>query len=114
MKNQTLVVARSALSRNQIMNIMSNELIRRLEVTSSDLSYKDRIEIIDKFTQQLVNSEYNWKQCSDIIISGLKGWIRREARKVKLGVPRFRSGQFSIKARMEKKTPRKVQLVQEG
>ena len=81
MKNQTLIVHRSALGRNQVMNIMSNELIRRLEVTSSDLEIDDKISIVDKYTQQLINSEYSWKSCREIVICGLKGWKRKEARK---------------------------------
>ena len=111
MKNQTLVVERSALGRQQIMNIMSNELIRRLEVTSSELEQCELNSIVDKFTQQLVNSEYCWKQCHEIIVSGLKGWIRKEAKKERLKVPRFRNGKFSLKARSDKKTIREIQLV---
>ena len=101
MKNQTLVMSRSALGRQQIMNIMSNELIRRLEVTSSDLDQCELNSIVDKYTQQLVNSEYCWKQCNDIVTSGLKGWIRKEAKKKSLDIPRFRSGKYSLKARQE-------------
>ena len=96
MKNQTLIVHRSALGQNQVMNIMSNELIRRLEVTSSDLEIDDKISIVDKYTQQLINSEYSWKSCREIVICGLKGWKRKEARKRRLGIPRFRSGQSSL------------------
>ena len=51
MKNQTLVMSRSAISRNQIMNIISNELIRILEVTSTDASIEEKIRIIEKYTQ---------------------------------------------------------------
>ena len=103
MKNQTLIVERSAIGKQQVMNIMSNELIRRLEVTSSDLEQSELNKIVDVYTQQLVNSEYSWRQAHEIVTSGLRGWIRKESRKQKLNVPRFRSGQYSLKTRSDKK-----------
>ena len=41
------------------MSIMSNELVRRLEVLDEKLDKKDVIEVIDKYVQQLKNSELN-------------------------------------------------------
>ena len=81
---------------------MSNELVRRLEVLSTDLKQSEVDEIVNKFTQQLWNSEYNWKQCRDIIVSSLLGWKRKEAKKISLGVPKYRSGIMRLKARTEK------------
>ena len=49
MKNQTLVMERSALGRNQKMNIMTNELRRRMEVVGN-ISQIDKNKIIDKYT----------------------------------------------------------------
>ena len=43
MKNQTLLMSRTAMSKHQIMNIMSNELIRRLEMMDGCLSQKEKI-----------------------------------------------------------------------
>ena len=83
------------------MNIMSNEIIRRMEVTSADLCTQEKIKIIDKFTQQLVNSDYNWKQCHDIVISGLKGWLRKVEKNKRTNKPRYRSGLGSLKYRTE-------------
>ena len=103
MKNQTLVVERSALGRQQLMSIMTNELRRRLEVIGDSLSQKERNEIVDKYTQQLVNSEFNWKQCRDIVVSGLKGQKRKTEKQRKKGQPKYRSGQSSLATRVEKK-----------
>jgi len=103
MRNQILVMERSAISRQQIMSIMSNELVRRLEVISVNLEQTEKDSIVNKYIQQLWNSEYNWKQCRDIVVSGLLGWKRKEARKLKLGIPRYRSGLVSLKERTEKR-----------
>ena len=49
MRNQTLVVERTAMGRHSIMNIMSNELIRRLEVLDENLEKKEILSVIDKY-----------------------------------------------------------------
>ena len=89
MKNQTLLMERSSLSRQQKMSIMTNELRRRLEVIGENLPQKEKNGIVDQYTQQLLNSEYSWRQIRDIIVSGLKGQIRREKRREKLGIPKL-------------------------
>ena len=47
MKNQTLVMERSSISRQQLMSIMTNELRRRLEVIGEKIPQeeKNRIEL---------------------------------------------------------------------
>ena len=59
MKNQTLVVERTAMGRTSIMSIMTNELMRRLLVLDEGLDISEKIEVVEKYTRQLVNSEYN-------------------------------------------------------
>ena len=59
MKNQILVVERSAIGRQPLMSIMTNEVRRRLEVIGASVSQNEHDKIVDKYTQQLVNSEYN-------------------------------------------------------
>ena len=82
---------------------MTNELRRRLEVIGENLTQNEKNEIIDVYTQQLINSEYNWRQARDIIVSGLKGQVRREKRRERLGIPKFRSGKYSLNIRTEKR-----------
>ena len=103
MRNQTLVVERSALGRNSLMNIMSNELERRLEVLHDDLPQVEVNSVINKYTQQLINSEYNWKQCRDIVVSALLGYCRKENRRKELAKPKYRSSQDSLLIQESKK-----------
>ena len=107
MKNQTLLMARTAMSRHQMINIMSNELIRRLEMVDDCLGQQEKNDIVNKYTQQLVNSEYNWKLCREIVVSGIVGFVRKLKRKVKQNIPKFRSGQFSLRTRVNKKLTEK-------
>ena len=107
MRNQTLVVERSAMSRQSIMSIMSNELVRRLQVLDESLEKKEVIEVIDKYVPQLKNSEYNWKQSRDIVVSALKGFQRKEMIRKAEKKPKFRTGKQSLKARVDKKLTEK-------
>ena len=102
MKNQVLVMERSALGRQQVMSIMTNEVRRRVEVIGDKVSQVEANEIIDKYTQQLVNSGFNWKQCRDIIVSGLKGQKRKIEKIRSKGKPIYRSGQSSLLKRVNK------------
>jgi len=74
------------------MSIMTNELVRRLQVIDEKLEKKEKIEIVEKYVQQLKNSEYNWKQIRDIVISGKKGFKRKEALRKLRNKPRYRTG----------------------
>ena len=58
MKNQTLVMERSALGRQQLISIMTNEMRRRLEMIGESLQQLEKNEIVNKYTQQLVNSGF--------------------------------------------------------
>ena len=68
-----------------------------------NLPQVEKNKIVGKYTQQLINSEYNWTQVREIIVSGLKGQFRREKRRKKLGIPRFRSGKYSLSVRTDKR-----------
>ena len=103
MKNQVLLVERSSISRNQLMSIMSNEMRRRLEVIGEKVPKEEKNKVVNKYIQQLINSDYNWKQIHEIVVSGLKGNNRREKRREKLGIPKFRSGKYSLRERTDKK-----------
>ena len=103
MKNQTLLVERSAMGRHSLMGIMSNELVRRLEVLHEDLPQREIDEVVNKYTQQLVNSEFNRKQSRDIIVSAITGYVRKEKKRKLENVKKYRSGEDSLMKRENKK-----------
>ena len=77
MRNQTLLVERTTMGRQSIMSIMTNELVRRLQVLDEKLDKQEITGVIDKYVQQLRNSEFNWKQSRDIGISAIRGYTRK-------------------------------------
>ena len=109
MRNQVLLVERSAMGKQSMFAILSNELRRRLEVLDSNLPQSEKVEIVNKFVQQLVNSEFKWKQMREIVLSALTGHIRREKQREDSGKKKYRSGKDSLNSRVDKKLLEKYQ-----
>ena len=73
MRSQVLTMQRSSMAEKSKYSILVNEIVRRFEVMEDNLPIKEQISIIDHYTKQLRNSEYEYKQSKDIIVSALKG-----------------------------------------
>ena len=67
-----------------------------------DISKEERVQIVDHFTKQLINSGYSWSQSRDLIVSALKGILRREGREKDTGAERYRTGEDSLEDRLRK------------
>ena len=61
------------------------------------------INVIEKYVQQLVNSGYSWKQIRDVCVSAIIGFKRQEKTRILKNKPKYRSGQQSLKTRIDKK-----------
>ena len=99
---------RTAMGRQSIMSIMCNEMMRRLQVIDDRLPLTEMKNVIEKYVQQLVNSGYGWKQIRDICVSAIVGFKRQEINRKTHKRPKYRSGQQSLKTRMDKKLNEKV------
>ena len=102
MRSQILTMKNSSQSEQSKYSILVNELTRRFEVLDSRIEISEKIEIIDHYTQQLVNSGYAYDQIRDIIESSLKGVKRKEERR-KLAPKRYKSAEETIGERNVKK-----------
>ena len=91
------------MSKQSMFSILSNELRRRLETLDDKLSQAETIEILNKYVQQLVNSEFKWQQIREIVVSALTGHYRREKKRKLKKKPKYRCGADSLKARVERK-----------
>ena len=85
------------------MSIMSNELMRRLQVIDDGLPLEETVNVVEQYVQQLINSGYGWKQTRDICVSALLGYKRQEIMRKRHNRPKYRSGQQSLRSRMDKK-----------
>ena len=102
MRSQIMTMKRSSQSEQSKFSILVNKLSRRFEVLDSQIEMSEKVEIIDHFTQQLKNSGYSNDQIREIIISGLKGVIRKEERKLNES-KRYRSSADTLIERERKK-----------
>ena len=67
-----------------------------------EITTEERIQKVDHFTRQLVNSGYSWSQCREIIVSALKGILKKEIRERESGAERYRTGEESLEDRLKK------------
>ena len=66
-----------------------------------DISLKEKVGVIDHYTQQLKNSGHSYSQMRDIIESSLKGIIRQEERR-QAGEKRYKCSSDTLEIRAEK------------
>ena len=78
-KTPYVIMARSGMATQQKLQILANELTRRLSNINKINSIKSQYtRTINNFTQELKNSEYIFKTAREIVISGLRGLRKRE------------------------------------
>ena len=102
MRSQILTMKNSSQSEQSKYSILVNELTRRFEVMDNKILIDEKIEIIDHYTQQLVNSGYAGEQIRDIIETSLKGIKRKEERR-KFAPSKYRSAEETLGDRNVKK-----------
>ena len=69
---------RSSMSENSKNAILTNELNRRFLMMDESIGVDEKIEKINHFTQQLINSGYKWSQIREIVISSLRSVAKIE------------------------------------
>ena len=73
------------MGERQKIDILSNELIRRLSNVGEGIMIQEILGIIDQFTRQLKNSGYERKQIREIVICGLRGFKNKVKKRKELG-----------------------------
>ena len=113
MKSQFTIMRRSAMSEQQKMSILSNELVRRLSNIHRDVLQEEIKEIIEHFITQLKNSGYERKQAREIVVCGVVGWRRKLGRREKEGKKQFLSASETLEKRTESKLLEKTNWYKE-
>ena len=108
MKTPYVVMMRSAMSQPQKFSILTNELIRRLSNTDyKDKNVEEKLKVINQFTRELKQSEYGRLEVKEIIVSGMKGWMKKMERRLETG-KLYRSGKSTLAQRCKKKLTAKT------
>ena len=95
---------RSSLDENSKIQILSNDLERRLAHTDDRQDRRAIAEVVDKFGKKLLSSGYSLKQVRTIAMNGIRGWERRRTRAREEGRSLFKTSQQSMTGRVKKKT----------
>ena len=104
MKTPYLLMKRSAMSQHQRCAILANELVRRLSnVDTENVPHSEIILIIEQFTQQLKNSEYDCKEARGHVVDGIRGWKNKIERRKQEGQPFHRLAKNTLYRRVKKK-----------
>ena len=98
-----MVQKRSALGENTKVQILSNELVRRMGNTDVRLGNKVMTKVIDQFGKKLLTSGYTLSQSRKIALSGIRGWERKLKRAEGKIRSLFRTSEESMKGRIRKK-----------
>ena len=73
-KTPYVIMARSGMSNQQKLQILANELTRRLSnINKSNSCPNQYTNVINQYTQELKNSEYTFRTAREIVISGIRG-----------------------------------------
>ena len=102
MRNQVLTMKRSSMSENSKNSILTNELNRRFLMMDDKIELEEKIEKVNQFCQQLINSGYNWGQIREIVVSSLRSAVKVE-KQIESGENRYRTGEESLIVRLRKK-----------
>ena len=94
----------SALPENSKIASLSQNVVRHIRNTSERLEVKDRVTVLNKFTQRMANSGYSKAQARRVIVFGLKGYEAARKRAEKSGVRMHRN----VKAGAEGRNIRKL------
>ena len=90
------------MSYHQKMNIMSNEVTRRLSnVDHEKMGNEEIVKVLEQLTQELKNSRYKVEQTREILISGVRSWKKRIERRRDSGM--YRHAQDTLEEREKKK-----------
>ena len=68
------VQRRTAMGEDAKIQILSNDLVRRLRNSSEELGKGAKVEIVDNYAQKLVNSGFRGEQLRRIVTNGIKGY----------------------------------------
>ena len=104
MSSNVTVQKDTAMDENQKIKTLSNELTRRLLNTSESLGDEERVVVVDRYTQKLINSGFGVEQTRKIVVNGILAYERklRESRTIP-GRKIHRTAQESSGKRLRKK-----------
>ena len=103
MKTKYVILESSAMDYSQKMQILGNDLCRRLLNTKQSLCQDVKDEIVNNYATTLLRSGYKTSSVRQILISGLRGFKNKVLRASEAGTKLHRSAELSLDARLKNK-----------
>ena len=97
------VQSKSAMNENTKIQILSQDMVRRLLNTKEELGAKNRGIVVDKYAKKLLLSGYSKEQTRRIIKNGIKGFEGKRRSRIAKGLPLRNTAAGSSKNRFLKK-----------
>ena len=97
------VQLKSAMDENSKMNILANDMRRRLLNTNEGLGEAVIGAVVDQYAVKLMSSGYGKEQTRKIIKNGIKGYERKKMSRMKRGLSLRSTAEKSMKDRYKKK-----------
>ena len=94
---------RAAMEENTKMNILANDMMRRLLTTKEELGAECRGAVVDQYGAKLLRSGYSKEQTQRILINGIKGFENKRRSRLNQGRSLRNTAKMSIKDRYKKK-----------
>ena len=85
------------------IQILSQNLIRRLQNICDSVTQKEKNDIIDNYYDRLRRSGYSHSVAHEIIVSGIVGYERKVDRAVKENSPLHKAAAATLQTRIYKK-----------
>ena len=76
--SNVMVQKRTSMDENPKVQILANDLVRRLSNTDVRQPREAVAEVVDKFGKKCLTSGYSRSQVKKIVLSGIRGWERRK------------------------------------
>ena len=94
---------KTALGENQKMQILSNEMFRRMMNTSDKVDMNTKLEVVDNMAMKMLTSGYSLMQTRRAISNGLRYYEAKKERCKKEKKPLYRTAKMSQGGRYRKK-----------
>ena len=78
-EKETTVHQRSAMEENTKVQILANDVVRRLSNTQEELGSRLGTVVLTEYGQKLLNSGYQLDQVRSILVKGIKGYERKSS-----------------------------------
>ena len=97
------VQKRSAMGENNKIQILSNDMIRRLSNMDPRQKKEEIAKVVDSYAVKLLTSGWDEEQVRRIVLGGIRGWERKKMRAIEEGRNLYRTAGQSAEGRGKRK-----------